>query len=146
MPPQYIAVVEHNATSVSCLARLSNIVHGLPRYLRHLLFTVQALRAGGQIRLRKLSLTLPFSLWQVGVPSYIFYRCINYKLFPSYAFIPLAALSRSRSWCNNALINSEGPRARQTSRKTAVYGPISPINMSFCAYHRVQPSYAGSVC
>ena len=145
MPPHAIAAVELNATSVSCLARLSDVVNELPRHLRHLLFTVQALRTGGQIRFRNPSLAFPVLLCQVGVPSYTC-RCINYKLFPSYAFIPLAALSRSRSWCNNALINSEGPRARQTSRKTAVYGPISPINMSFCAYHRVQPSYAGSVC
>ena len=63
------------------------------------------------------------------VPSYIFNRSINYKLFASYAFIPLAASSRSRSWCGSALINSEGAGARQTSRKTAMHYLISLRNM-----------------
>ena len=47
MSPSDIVPVELEATSVSSLARLRNIAHGVPLNLRNLLITVQAVRMGG---------------------------------------------------------------------------------------------------
>ena len=116
-----IAVVELEATSASCFTRLVNIVNVFPRYLRNILFAAHALCTGDKIRFTNPSHAFPFLLCEVGLPSCTCYRFIDCKVFPSDVFTPLAASSRSRSWCNKAHIKSEGPKARQTSRKTAMY-------------------------
>ena len=144
MTPHAIAVVELEATSASCFTRLVNIVNVFPRYLRNILFAAHALCTGDQIRFTNPSHAFPFLLCEVGLPSCTCYRFIDCKVFPSDVFTPLAASSRSRSWCNKAHIKSEGPKARQTSRKTAMYRLFS-WKESFCAYHRVLQSCAGSV-
>ena len=142
MPPQAIAAVELEATSASCFKRFANIVRGFPRYLRNILFAAQAVRTRDQIRFTIPSLAFPFSLCEVGVPGYICYRFINCKLIPSDVFTLLAALSRSRSWYNNALIESERHGDRQTSRKTAMYRLFSrgtcPSAPTIEYYHRAR--------